>query len=264
MSVLLDIPAANPGGSTVTLATAPGTYGSVPVSVQVPADQISAGFTFTANMMIGTETVSATLGGTVMATVDVAQGGGVVINEVDYDQPGSDTDEFVEIYNATSASVDLTDLALVMVNGAGSDMNNPAPEYSRVDLAPVGMLGAGEFLVVGSPTLVAGLPMGTKSIMFMLDTNNVQNGAPDAVGLLDKSTGELIDALAYEGAVAFGDINGVGVRSFVEGSPLSDMIADTNDAPGSLIRFPDGADGDNSATDWVFTSTSTPGLANMQ
>ena len=42
----------------------------------------------------------------------------LVINEVDYDQPGTDAAEFVEIKNVGAAAVDLSGYELVMVNGA--------------------------------------------------------------------------------------------------------------------------------------------------
>src|SRR3712207_7713087 len=55
-------------------------------------------------------TITATLGASnAMATVDVVMSlGGLVINEVDYDQVGSDTGEFIEIYNGTGRSEEHT------------------------------------------------------------------------------------------------------------------------------------------------------------
>ena len=44
----------------------------------------------------------------------------LVINEIDYDQPGSDTAEFVEIVNVGSSGVNLTGVDLVLVNGSSS------------------------------------------------------------------------------------------------------------------------------------------------
>jgi len=41
---------------------------------------------------------------------------GLVINEVDYDQVGTDTAEFIEVYNSGSQAIDLSTLALVLVN----------------------------------------------------------------------------------------------------------------------------------------------------
>ncbi|MBK9035747.1 MAG: tandem-95 repeat protein [Myxococcales bacterium] len=44
----------------------------------------------------------------------------LVINEIDYDQAGTDTAEFVEIYNAGTAAADLSNVALVLFNGSSA------------------------------------------------------------------------------------------------------------------------------------------------
>ncbi len=256
LTVYLDIPADMPAGNTVSLALAPGTFGTVPATVQVAADQVSAAFTFSAGAMIGTETVTASLNGSMAsATIDIVMGGGIIINEVNYDDVGFDDGEFVEILNTTGAAVDLGGLALVLVNG------NTDVEYNRVDLGPVGSLNPGEYLVIGTPSLVATLPPNTPSIEFAAADNNVQNGSPDALGILDVGAGSLIDALSYEGSVTMGDVSGVGPLNFVEGTATT--AEDSNAVAGSLIRSPDGTDTDDAASDWAFTATMTPGAANV-
>src|SRR5262249_14638546 len=42
----------------------------------------------------------------------------LVINEVDYDQAGTDSASFIEIYNGTGADVALDGLAVVLINGS--------------------------------------------------------------------------------------------------------------------------------------------------
>lgn len=258
LEVFLDIPADNPGGTIVDLTVTPGTAGSTDATVLVGADQLSALFTFTAGATAGTETVTATLGiSSDFATVDiVASVGGLVINEVDYDQVSTDTMEFVEIYNGSSAPIDLTGLALVLING------NDSTEYRRVDLGSAGTLAAGEYLVIGTSTLIATVPGGVQTIAFSAADNNVQNGAPDAVGILDTVAGQLLDALSYEGSVTAGIVTGVaGTLSFVEGNATT--AEDNNSTAGSLCRLPNGIDADDADTDWAFTSTPTPGVANV-
>ena len=44
----------------------------------------------------------------------------LVVNEVDYDNVGTDTQEFVEIFNGTGKSVPLADYAVVLVNGGNN------------------------------------------------------------------------------------------------------------------------------------------------
>ena len=68
----------------------PGGFGSVPASVLVASDELSAGFDFTSGAANGSELVTATLGTTsAYATVNVVNvvAGSLVINEVDYDRP---------------------------------------------------------------------------------------------------------------------------------------------------------------------------------
>jgi len=64
----------------------------------------------------------------------------LVINEVDYDQPGGDSAEFVEIYNDGGSAVSLNGVRVLGVNGDGT-------VYRRVVLPSV-LLGAGDFYVV--------------------------------------------------------------------------------------------------------------------
>jgi len=260
LEVFLDIPAANPGGTIVDLTLAPGTAGSIDATVLVPSDHLSALFTFTAGTTPGTETVTATLGtSSDFATVDVvASLGGLVINEVDYDQVSTDTMEFVEIYNGTSAAIDLTGLALVLITGSDST------EYRRVDLGSAGTLAAGGYLVIGTSALLATVPGGVQTIAFSAADNNVQNGAPDGVALLDTTAGQLLDALSYEGSITAASMTGVsGTLSLVEGTVLSAAVADSNSAAGSLCRLPNGTDTDEANSDWAFTSTPTPGAPNV-
>ena len=90
----------------------------------------------------------------------------------------------------------------------------------------------------------------------------MQNGAPDGVALVDTATKALLDALSYEGEIHAATIDGQ-VYDLVEGTALPATVADSNSVDGSLSRIPDGSDTDDAATDWVFTSTKTPGAANV-
>jgi hypothetical protein len=156
----------------------------------------------------------------------------VVLNEIDYDQVGADAGGFVELMNAGTSDATLDGLAIVLVNGDGS-------EYDRLPLS--GPLAAGAHLGVDA---------------------DAQNGAPDGVALFDTATGDLLDALSYEGEITAATIDG-NIYSLVEGSPLPAGVADSNTVDGSLARLPDGTDTDNAATDWAFTTTPTRAAANV-
>ncbi len=162
-------------------------------------------------------------------------GASLVINEVDYDQLGADSDTggFVEIKNVGDTAATLDGVALVFVNGGDST------EYFRSNLT--GTLAPGAYTVVAK---------------------DAQNGAPDGLALIDTTTGDLLDALSYEGSITAAVI-GSTTYSLVEGTVLPDTVADSNTVDGSLIRNPDGKDTNSAASDWAFTSTPTRGAANV-
>jgi hypothetical protein len=160
-----------------------------------------------------------------------AESAKLVINEVDYDQVGTDVNGFVEITNAGGAAADLANVDLVAVNGGDS------AEYDRVALT--GTLAPGAHLDVAI---------------------ELQNGAPDGLALLDGAT--LLDAISYEGGITAATIGGQ-TYNLVEGTVLPTAVEDSNTVAGSLIRNPDGKDTNDAAADWAFTTTITRGAANV-
>jgi hypothetical protein len=179
----------------------------------------------------------------------------LVINEIDYDTVGADTTEFVEVFNKGTNTINLAHYALAFINGA----NNL--EYSRVNLN--GALSGSQYLVVGSTNLT-GIAAGALVIYFPAGANNIQNGAPDGLALINTGALTIQDAFCYEGAMTAANINGfAGTRSLVEGTALSASVADSDTAVGSLARLPNGTDNNNAAADWNFTSTPTPGGPNV-
>jgi hypothetical protein len=157
----------------------------------------------------------------------------LVLNEIDYDQIGADAGGFVELYNAGLGPADLEGLALVFVDGATGS------EYRRRALS--GALAAGGYRVISV---------------------DAQNGSPDGVALYDTRYEGVMDALSYEGAIERAFI-GPFAHTLVEGTALPADVADSNTVTGSLARSPNGSDTDDSATDWAFTTTVTPGTANV-
>ena len=156
----------------------------------------------------------------------------LVLNEIDYDQVGADSDGFVELYNAGDSAADLAGHAIVFVDGSDGQ------EYLRKPLS--GTLASGSYLVVSV---------------------DAQNGAPDGVALLDGDK-QLLDALSYEGPIRAATIEAQ-TYDLVEGTALPASVADSNAAAGSLARIPNGSDTNVAATDWAFTATTTPGAANV-
>ena len=157
----------------------------------------------------------------------------LVLNEIDYDQVGADAGGFVELYNAGLSPADLEGLALVFVDGANGT------EYRRRVLS--GALAAGAYRVISI---------------------DAQNGSPDGVALYSTRYEGVMDALSYEGAIERAFI-GPFAHTLVEGTALPASVADSNTVKGSLARVPNGSDTDDAATDWAFTTTVTPGAANV-
>ena len=157
----------------------------------------------------------------------------LVVNEVDYDQVGADSGGFVEIANIGTSAAALDGIALVLVNG-GDGL-----EYARVALT--GFLAAGAYLAIDI---------------------EAQNGAPDGIALIDTTSVVLLDALSYEGEITAATIDGR-AYNLVEGTALAANVADSNTIDGSLSRIPDKQDTNDAASDWAFTTTKTPGAANV-
>ncbi|RZO47880.1 MAG: lamin tail domain-containing protein [Sandaracinaceae bacterium] len=178
----------------------------------------------------------------------------IVINEIDYDDMGADDKEFVELYNPTTAAIDLSTLAVVFYNGSNSR------EYRRVPL--LGSLAAGGYLVVTTSDTVGITPTDPSYTI----TGGIQNGSPDGVGILDTTTDTLIDFITYEGSFTGGtmlsDSGGTPYTSIPAPHNLS-IGADT-DSPDvqSLIRILDGCDTGAPDMDWTATTVVTPGAAN--
>ncbi|MDQ3263072.1 MAG: lamin tail domain-containing protein [Myxococcota bacterium] len=249
MTVVLDVPAP-PGGATVALGVTGG--GTVPATVTVPDDALSATFTFTDSGSGFGSTVTATLGGSDSSTVQIGDRR-LVINEVDYDNNGTDNAEFVEIYNGTPAAVDLADLAVVFINGNGGS------EYRRFSLASGGTLPAGGYLVVAPSTVAVAAGA---IIVSAPGSDLIQNGSPDGVALVNTATLQVLDALSYEGTISAATFSGfTGTFNLVEGGQRT-TAEDVTSGNGSLIRSPNGMDTDRANLDWSFSGTLTPGASN--
>jgi hypothetical protein len=155
----------------------------------------------------------------------------LLINEFDYDQSGSDTEEFLELYNSGTTALDLSSYEVVLVNGNGNSI------YVTIQL-PAVSLAAGDYHVIC---------FGPNSSAYCDQTESgfaPQNG-PDAVGLL--FAGNLVDALSYEGVVT----------GYAEGSAsVSDGMAN------GLSRIPNGTDTDDNSADFQSVCL-TPGAANI-
>jgi len=180
----------------------------------------------------------------------------LILNEVDYDQAGTDAAEFIEIFNNTGAPVNLTGLEVRLINGAMADLK----VYSTIKLGN-GVLNQGQYLIIGPAGFI--VPPEAILVPFAGLTNQMQNGDPDGLALVDVPNKLVLDVLAYGGAITNAILGApFPVTSLVEGELLPANKKDNSDPSRSLARIPNGNDKNNAATDWALTVNVTPGAAN--
>jgi len=119
---------------------------------------------------------------------------GVFINEIDYDNVGTDASEWIELVG--NAGISLNNYELAFYNG------NDAALYATFDLAGANFTFADEtngwgFFVIGIVHSAFGVSADYTPLGWT--TNVIQNGAPDAVQLRLKSPVTNIHLIEYEG-----------------------------------------------------------------
>lgn len=131
-------------------------------------------FTVTLSAPTGGATITDASGTGTITNDDVPPIANVWINEIHYDNAGTDANEFVEV--AGLAGVDLTGWSIVLYNGNGG------ASYSTISLTGT----------LANSTNGFGF--------FKALTPNIQNGAPDGIALVD-NVGRVIQFLSYEGVM---------------------------------------------------------------
>jgi hypothetical protein len=165
-------------------------------------------------------------------------GSGVVrVNEVQTGTTGSAADEFVELSNTGSATIDIGGWKVVYRSASGTSDTTLATIPSGTTLAAGGfyLLGGGAYTGAAAPdqSFSAGLA-----------------ATGGGVGVRD-TPGALVDSVGW----------GTAANVLVEGSPAA--APPSTAAPGSSIaRIPDGHDTNASAADFTVTATATPRAAN--
>ncbi len=164
----------------------------------------------------------------------------VVINEIDYLQPGPDSRELVELYSSGDIEVSLAGYELDLVGPDG------AP-YATLDVgAIVDVLAPGEFLVIGNARSLNVMPDGTPSLF--IPDGTLRNGVG---GLVLRAGNVVVDSMSHMGAID-------GVSEGAGFAPEDDPAVELQ----SVGRCPDGQDTDDNAADFV-QSLRTPGRANI-
>lgn len=184
---------ASPAGTFTLTPAAPFPYATI-CTVTVSGTQVTD-IDGTPDAMVGNRTISFTT-----AAAPPPGAGKVIINEIDADTPGSDTAEFIELYDGGSGNTPLDGLVVVLYDG-GSTPFTGNQVYAAFDLTGKSTDGNGYF-VLGNP--------GVPNVGLTFDPGQfglLQNG-PDAVALYIGhasdfpigtvvTTTNLLDAIVY-------------------------------------------------------------------
>ena len=164
----------------------------------------------------------------------------LVVNEIDYDQPGTDAAEFLELKNVNSQSVGLGTYSVELVNGNAGG----AVVYQTIALPAVSLAAGDYFVVCANNTTTANCDLDVSP-----DSNLIQNGSPDAVAV--RKSGVLLDTVSYAGNTA---------APYTEGS--GDGLTDSGTtADVGLSRCADGVDTNVNNVDLGLQAI-TPGATN--
>ena len=152
----------------------------------------------------------------------------VRINEIHYDNVGTDTGEAIEVEGP--AGTDLTGYSLVLYNGSNGAMYN-TQALSGALPASCGARGVA----------FAGYPQ-----------DGIQNGPPDGIALID-NTGALVEFLSYEGVLTAVDGPAAGITSVDIG------VAESNAPMGVSLQRTSGGTWQANAASFGACNNDTPG-----
>ena len=178
----------------------------------------------------------------------------VIINEIDADQTGTDSAEFIELYDGGAGNTPLDGLVVVLFNGS-SDTS-----YDAIDLDGQ-TTDANGYFVIGSSS-VANVDL------IEFTSNGLQNGA-DAVALYQADASDfpngtavtatnIVDAIVYD----TNDTDDTGlINVLTPGQAQINEGGGGNQTTESIQRIPNGAGGALNTGSYA-TAAPTPGAAN--
>ncbi|HHB91322.1 MAG TPA: hypothetical protein ENK60_08460 [Anaerolineae bacterium] len=168
----------------------------------------------------------------------------IIFSEIDYDQPGTDNNEFLELRIINAVSISNCEIRLI--NGS----NNAT--YDTIDLT--GNWGPNQYLLIGSTNIA------NRDLTFgggACASNCLQNGAPDGFALVDTSTGTgtVVWFYSYEGTITEYD---AGDGTLVDSTPLTNNGTAVNDTGDESV-----VNGPATGVDDCVDGNPTPGTANQ-
>ena len=179
---------------------------------------------------------------------------GLLINEIDADTPGSDTREFIELYDSGVGHTPLDDLVIVLFNGS-TDKSYRAFDLDGFSTDAAGFFVMGGSEVVPPPGLIipkSSLQNGADAVaLYAGDADDFPNGTP-------VTTDFLVDAVVYDSD----DADDPGLLALLNpGQPQVNENGLGDKTTMSIQRLPNGAGGArNTVTYTPFPPT--PGAIN--
>ncbi|MBK8555621.1 MAG: lamin tail domain-containing protein [Lewinellaceae bacterium] len=155
----------------------------------------------------------------------------IFINEIHYDNVGTDADEFIEL--AGTAGLDLSQYAIVLYNGNGG------VEYGTMTLSG----------------LIDNEGSGFGAVSFPYPVNGIQNGSPDGLALI-KLPSTVLQFLSYEGTFLATNGLAMGMTSVDIG-----VLEDGSNALGTSVQIT-GAGQVYSDFSWTGPTTASAGTLN--
>ncbi len=263
-TVRLDVPPAVDTALTLTVMPATG-FGTVPATVTVMANRLEASFDFTADAAAaGQGTVTAQLGADARSatiTIGSLPANHVVISELAVQGPGGSSDEFVELYNPTSAPVDLGGWKLQYKSAAGAAYQDKATLPANSTIAPKGY-----FLIAGSG--YTGTRAADVQLQVALQFAGTTNSGHVRIGTSSMTTAindaNVVDTVGY--GPAANSPEGTPAPIFPNSSTSPATLERKANAASTAASMESGADAaagnghdsDNNGADFILRSTRDP------
>ena len=158
----------------------------------------------------------------------------VFINELHYDNVGTDSGEFIEVAGPSGTDLSVGPWKLELYNGSGG------ARYTTTSLTGV----------------IDDEGAGFGALSFSYPSNGIQNGPPDGIALID-GTGAVVQFLCYEGTFVAFDGTAVGVTCTDIG------VSETEEPVGVSLQLTGGPAFVYEDFTWQKTSPSTAGSLNV-
>ncbi|AKQ66041.1 Cytochrome oxidase biogenesis protein Surf1, facilitates heme A insertion [Myxococcus hansupus] len=259
-TVELDVPPAQ--DTVIQLALEPANLGTVPATVTVAANTLSAKFDFTAGGTGAEGSLVATVGGASISAaieVTVASTNHIVISEIAPAGPGGANDEFVELYNPTSSPVDISGYRIQYKSATGANYtgNYALPSGSIIAPRSYFLVGSGSY--AGTPARDAS--WGTVFAM-AAGSGHVRLGYPELAQNDPLGHPLVIDTVGYGSTANAPEGNRIPASAPAAGSyerkASATSTVESMTAGGADELRGNGYDSDDNAADFIVRPTRQP------